>query len=335
MAAGTTAAPLQPILSCGLTDMANPFYVEPANPLQALMLGVQGYDRSQKSMKEAETRAARQGAADAYASGQDNRGALARLISLGDADTIKALGSLETKGTDEQREYAQAVGQGYKGTFMDYKTALKRAGATSVNVNTGEKSYDQTLNKSLADQFMKYQEAGRNATGQITTLDTMDKLTQDPNFYSGVGAERFALPMKQIISRMGGDPNAAASMETFRALSNKSVLDSMGGSLGTGFSNADRDFVVGQVANLGNTKEGNRELIAINRKVASRAQDVARLAREYAGKNGGRIDAGFDQALAQWAEANPLFPRQQAPQSPQSPQAPRIRTYNPATGKIE
>lgn len=36
--------------------------------------------------------------------------------------------------TDDQREYQMAVEQGYDGTFMDYVTGVKKAGATTVNV---------------------------------------------------------------------------------------------------------------------------------------------------------------------------------------------------------
>jgi hypothetical protein len=233
-----------------------------------------------------------------------------RLLAAGDLQgglQLAQLGKVDT--TDEIKEYKLSQAQGFKGSFTDWKTGLKRAGATNVNttVNSGEKSYDTALGKEYADTFIGAQKAGRNAVGQVATLDQMEKLTDDPNFYSGAGAERFVLPVKQIVAKMGGDPNAAAPMETFRALSSKGVLDTMGGSLGTGFSNADRDFVVSQVPNLGNTPDGNRQLIQIHKKVAQRTQEIAKLARNYAAKNGGRIDAGFDGALSQWAEQNPIF----------------------------
>lgn len=275
-----------------------------------------------KVYREARTDAARQRTL-ADLGGQDgnlNYGQAAKqLFAAGDWQGGLGLAQLAaTAGkadlTDEIKEYRldmaqrKAAGQPEM-NFGDWKTALKRAGAIRVNtvVNNSEKSYDTALGKEYADNFIGMQKAGRGAVGEIATLDTLDKLTNDPNFYSGAGAEKFALPLKQIMTKFGGDPNAAASMETFRALSNKAVLDTMGGSLGTGFSNADRDFVVGQVANLGNTPEGNRALIGIRRKVAQRTQDIAKLARDYAAKNGGRIDAGFDQTLSDFAAKNPLF----------------------------
>jgi hypothetical protein len=43
------------------------------------------------------------------------------------------------KPTDDMREYNTAVGQGFQGSFMDYMTAMKKAGATNVNVNGDQK----------------------------------------------------------------------------------------------------------------------------------------------------------------------------------------------------
>jgi len=41
------------------------------------------------------------------------------------------------KDTDDIREYQFAVSQGYQGTFQDFMTDMKRAGAMNVNVDTG------------------------------------------------------------------------------------------------------------------------------------------------------------------------------------------------------
>lgn len=43
------------------------------------------------------------------------------------------------------KEYNFAVGQGYKGSFQQFQTEMKRAGASSVSVNTGQKGLDNTL----------------------------------------------------------------------------------------------------------------------------------------------------------------------------------------------
>jgi hypothetical protein len=301
--------------------MANPFTVAVPNIYEALMAGDQGYKGMRGVMTERDQSAARKGAEQALLSGGDTRSALARLIGAGDMQGAQVLGSLgKADTTDEIKEYNLAKSQGFKGSFFDFKTQLKREGATRINnsINTGEKAYDTKLGGAYADRFLESQKAGQSAVGQIGTLDIMDKLTADPNFYSGVGAEKFALPLKQAISRLGGDPNAAAPMEAFRSLSSKATLDSMGGSLGAGFSNADRDFVISQVPSLQNTPEGNKQLIQITRKVAERNQQIAKLARDYAAKNG-RLDEGFDEALSRWAEANPMFKSSSKPQTSTTP----------------
>jgi hypothetical protein len=210
--------------------------------------------------------------------------------------------------TDDMREYEFARSQGFGGSFQDYMTGQKRAGATQVTVG-GTNKYAEEVDKGIATDFLDMQKAGRAASETKTSLSAMRSLMDDPNFYSGAGAEG-VLGLKRAWVALGGDPNATASTEAFNALAKKSALDSMGGSLGTGFSNADRDFVIQQTANLGNTPEGNRALIETNIKIAERKEQTAKMARDYASQNDGRIDYAFYDQLAQWAEANPLFPQQ-------------------------
>jgi hypothetical protein len=51
----------------------------------------------------------------------------------------------EDKTTSAMREYQYAVGQGYKGTFDQWDKDRRRAGASNVSVNTGQKGFDNTL----------------------------------------------------------------------------------------------------------------------------------------------------------------------------------------------
>ena len=312
--------------------MANPFEVQPVNVLQALMMGTQGYKQGREIATENRRQSAlaqlmgggQSGATPNYANAAN---ALAASGDLAGATQIATLAKnlAGPESTDEIKEYNLSKAQGYKGSFTDWKTALKQAGATRVNtnVNTGEKEYDKVLNKAEAERFIGYQKGGQSAQSALQSLDVLDNAMKDPNFYSGPGAERFALPIRQAQAALGGDPKAAASMETFRANASKAALDAMGGSLGAGFSNADRDFVLNQVPNLGNTPEGNKQLIEVSRKVRQREIEISKKAREYAGKNGGRLDAGFDAVLQDYAEKNPLF-KSAARTAPQATTAPSI-----------
>jgi hypothetical protein len=249
---------------------------------------------------------------------------------------FQELAAPTVKPTDEIKEYQfdteqlRAAGRPVP-TFGDWKAALKKAGATNVNVNTGEKAYDTKVAGAYGDMFVEFQKAGRNAAGQKGTLDLMENLTKDPNFYSGAGGEA-ALKANQALVGLGiKDPKATSANETFQALGNKLVLDAAGGSLGPAISNADRDYIGATVPNLTKTPEGNRELIGMQRKLVKRQEEVAALARMYANDKG-RLDPGFDDLLAKWTEKNPLF--KSAPSGGGSA-GPKIRTWNPATGRLE
>jgi hypothetical protein len=69
----------------------NRFSVAPPNILQALMIGAQGYEGAQKRTKEADLMAGRQEAVQVLQSGGDTRGALARLIGVGDIQGANAI----------------------------------------------------------------------------------------------------------------------------------------------------------------------------------------------------------------------------------------------------
>jgi len=49
------------------------------------------------------------------------------------------------KQTDMMKNYNLAKQQGFPGSLIDYELALKRAGASSVSVNTGQHGFDNTL----------------------------------------------------------------------------------------------------------------------------------------------------------------------------------------------
>ncbi|WP_353644229.1 hypothetical protein [Mesorhizobium sp. WSM2239] len=239
--------------------------------------------------------------------------------------------------TTDIREYQQAKKEGYQGELRDWILETSRAGAASItNDITGEKGYDKTVGEGYGKRFLDIQTEAQTAQRALNSFDVMDQMMADPGFYSGSGGETVAA-LKRFGSALGMDPNGISSIETFNAMSKQAALDTMGGSLGTGFSNADRSFVVEQVPHLGNTPEGNRTLIGIQRKLAKRKQEIAGLSREYAQQNGGRIDAGFDDYLAKWAEQNPLFPQQ--PQGSGASRGAgtdtgRQRARNPKTGEV-
>lgn len=215
------------------------------------------------------------------------------------------------KPTSDMQEYEFAKSQGYTGTFQQYQTDMKKAGASSVSIGTGENQFDKTAGEAAAKTYTAIQDEGLAAATGISTLTAMETAMADPNFYSGTGAGMVEGLQRAAVSFGISDPSSVTSMESFNALAKNAALSAMGGSLGAGFSNADRDFVEKQVPTLGNTPEGNREIIRIQKALLRRKQEMADLAAQYAAEReaeGKRFDtAGFQKRAKEFAEANPLF----------------------------
>lgn len=238
------------------------------------------------------------------------------LMDMNNPGSIKPIGGAKTN-LKTPAELAQAKD-------------IAAAGKSELKLPTLENEYDKTLGKSYGERFTEIQKEAQTAQRAINSLSVMEQVMGNEGFYSGTAADQVKR-IKQFGAALGFDASGVQDMETFSALSKQAALDVMGGSLGTGFSNADRDFVTGQVPQLENTPQGNKQLIDIQRKLARRKQEIAKLAREYAAKNGNRIDPGFDDYLAQWAERNPLFPA--LPKNPGNENGPG-RVRNPQPGAL-
>ncbi|GAA4108931.1 hypothetical protein ACFFTN_01520 [Aminobacter aganoensis] len=227
----------------------------------------------------------------------------------GKAVTVAPKAGFRLLTAEEKKAAGLDAGKAYQiDESGETKGKISAVGGEGTTVNVGgERGYDKTVGEEYGKRFMASQDDEKAANRTITALNVMAKSMEDPNFYSGSGAE-IVTKLKRAAVAMGADPESVSSTETFNAMAKQAALDSMGGSLGSGFSNADRDFVTDQVPTLGNTPQGNRALIEVQKKIAQRKIQIAKLARDYAKGNEGRIDAGFDEELASWSEQNPLFP---------------------------
>lgn len=205
----------------------------------------------------------------------------------------------------------------------------------TVNVGEQEKAFAKELGKGLAQRHKAMQEEAGAGQDALISLSEMENAMADPGFYSGFGADQ-VLELRRLGSALGLDIEGIDSMEAFNSQSKAAALASMGGSLGAGFSDADRSFVTGQVPNLENTPEGNARLIEIQKRINRRKIEMARFATDYAKTHGGQLDVGFDAALREWREANPAFPEAEMQPAPaaSAPSAPQTQ-QKPITGTID
>lgn len=311
--------------------MANPFYIEPANPLQALMMGVQGYDRARKSAQQQAMQAARQEAGNLYAQGGDTRGALGRLIGLGDSDTVKAIASMQPKPNAEIEKLRILQNDP---ALMQTAAQLKRAGANqnTINMPPMEKAYDAAVGKEFAEQNIGIIKGSQDAQRKIGTLDRLGQLLADPKVQTGAGAEAI-LQAKRYAKTLGVDVGDIGGAEAVKAIGNQFALELRNPAGGAGMpgamSDKDREFLQASVPGLQQTPEGNAKIIDYMKRVANRAVQVDKLRQDYVRKHG-RLNEGFYQKLRQHSEANPLFP-----ESGGSGPAQRRLRFNPQTGELE
>ncbi len=125
----------------------NPYYVAPANPLQALMTGVQGYDRAKAGVAEDDIKAGRIEAMQALQSGGDLRSPLAKLLSVGDVKGASVIAEFAKNQSASDGVYGTPI----YGTDSQGKTVLGAIGKQGqfrqldtggVEVNPGVKMID-------------------------------------------------------------------------------------------------------------------------------------------------------------------------------------------------
>jgi hypothetical protein len=208
-------------------------------------------------------------------------------------------------------------------------TEMKRAGASSTTVNNnmkGETKFDEEFGKNLATRAIDIMDAGQQAPSKIAQYQALGSALQ--NTYTGTGGDSI-LSARRAAQSLGFDVGEVGDAEFAKALGNQIALQLRSPSGGAGMpgalSDKDREFLVSMVPNLQKTPEGNARLVDMMTKVEERNMQVSQLARDYMSRNGGRLDYGFYDELAQWSNQNPLFPDAEDPA-----QAPAGNTTPPA-----
>lgn len=205
--------------------------------------------------------------------------------------------------TAAEKEYDRAAAEGYQGSFMDFLKAKKKE--FNIGINTeGADDFTKALMKGMATRYETYQSEADAAEKAMANLNLMGNLVSQDDFYSGPFGNQVTA-VRRVATLFGADPQQVADAETFNKIAKDSALQVMGGSLGVGFSNADRDFVEAMVPNIENTKAGNIKIIEVQTKIQNRKIELARLAEQYAAENG--TLKGFRSFITEWREQNPLF----------------------------
>ena len=167
-----------------------------------------------------------------------------------------------------------------------------------------EKEEQKGLGKYRAEQYATIQDESLKAETQNQMLDVMQEAFSDPNVYTGKGAE-FISDAKKTAAALGFELKGLTNTQKIESFSNQLALKARGKDMPGAMSEADREFLKNIVPGLKKTREGNLELIRINKKLNQRKIDIARLQEDYLSKYGSL--KGFNQAKREFIRNNPLF----------------------------
>ncbi|PZP67911.1 MAG: hypothetical protein DI604_20210 [Delftia acidovorans] len=139
--------------------------------------------------------------------------------------------------TSDIREYNFAKQQGYQGTFAEYQTQMRKAGAASNNVNVGGGS-----DKQVFDEMKSSYDSARTAASGLNSLREARKAVEGGAIL-GIGADN-RLALQKIGAQLGvTNPDAIINTETFRSAIAPQVAALMKQTVGsTQISNSDREF---------------------------------------------------------------------------------------------
>ena len=144
------------------------------------------------------------------------------------------------------REYEYAQKQGFKGSFQDFQIAQKKAGATTVNVSQStEKKYGEQFAGQIAKADSDMRDAAIKAPQLAERSNQIKQLLASGNVKTGTAAD-FRLQFAKAAQLAGfGDGSAAATEQVSVALAQNTLdaIKASGLGSGSGFSNADRDFL--------------------------------------------------------------------------------------------
>ncbi|MBX9465569.1 MAG: hypothetical protein KL840_21810 [Aquamicrobium sp.] len=213
--------------------------------------------------------------------------------------------------TNDIREYQQAKREGYEGDFRTWQMEMKQAGATTINNNmAAEKAWDTESAKLWAKRYDDITAGAMNSQQMLGMYDLAEQAF-DSGVRTGFGAET-ELTLRQLGAAMGldTDPAKLAGGELIRSVQNRMALmmRSPDGGMGMPGALSDRDikFLKDSQIGIDRSPEGNKRMLQAYRLMEQRKIEIARIADEYVQQNG-RLDAGFNSYLRDYANANPLF----------------------------
>jgi len=176
------------------------------------------------------------------------------------------------KPTSDIQEYEKAVSQGFKGSLLDYQMAIRQAGATRLNVDTGGRAFEQKAGQFAAETFRDLANQGTTATRSAIQLDRLDTLL-------GKTGGGLATQAKAIAGNFGIETKNLSEIQAAEAIVNQLVPLQRPPGSGT-MSDADLALFKRSLPRLINTPAGNKQIIDTLRAINQYDQQIGAIARD-------------------------------------------------------
>ena len=138
-----------------------------------------------------------------------------------------AEGQAKAKTTPaEIQGYNLAVGQGYSGSFLDYQTALKKAGVQNTIVNVAGKTFASEFSKGAGEAVNNAFAAAQGAIGTLGRIETLKPILEGGKLFSGtLGSSQVAGARLADALNIGGKDNAERLQNTALAMQQLAGLE--------------------------------------------------------------------------------------------------------------
>ncbi|CAM0102203.1 hypothetical protein PODOV084v1_p0047 [Vibrio phage 340E47.2] len=222
-------------------------------------------------------------------------------------DYQKALkGSGGSSQTSAQKEYDQAVAEGYEGSFVDFKKEFK--GGTTINLpsNKGDTEEQKQLAKNRANKYQTIQESAVSAESELFAISRLKQV--DADIDTGFGLE-FRADLARTINAFGGDGNKLlsvdpAKVQEFNSVAMRQVLDVMASQKGPQ-TDQDAIRIEKTVARAANEEEANKLILGSMEALARRKIEQEQFYTNYLDAND--TIKGADKQWNEFKRKTPMF----------------------------
>jgi hypothetical protein len=144
----------------------------------------------------------------------------------GKVETV-AEGQAKEKATPaEIQGYNLAVNQGYGGSFLDYQTALKKAGVQNTIVNVAGKTFASEFSKGAGEAVNNAFASAQGAVGTLGRIETLKPILEGGKLFSGtLGTSQVAGARIADALGVGGKDNTERLQNTSLAMQQLAGLE--------------------------------------------------------------------------------------------------------------